>query len=243
MNLFETIGKVSFFICVCAILNSLVGDVIFKSQYSYAKISGFSNELIDTSKDPIQTPLQNPKYIKYKAEKNIYALLPQAEYSISGYIVAKNTNFWLRNIMRNEFDELALIDFGIVWGDLAKDPILLKKYLKFKSHKTLGSARSLSWKYKKPVHETPWSIDYAGTHLAHTHIIPANKNVMSALLKAKNNSIIKLNGYLVDIYTDKSELIAKTSLSRHDTNPTSRGNGACEVMYVTQVQIKNEIYN
>ena len=48
--------------------------------------------------------------------------------------------------------------------------------------------------------------------------------------------------HLVDIYTDKSELVARTSMSRTDTDPTSRGSGACEDMYVKQVQIGNKIY-
>ena len=65
---------------------------------------------------------------------------------------------------------------------------------------------------------------------------------MSSLLTIKKNDIVKLDGYLVDIYTDAGEIVAKTSLSRFDNNATSRGYGACEDMYVTQVQIGNRIY-
>ena len=67
-------------------------------------------------------------------------------------------------------------------------------------------------------------------------------NVMRALSSVKTGDTVKLDGYLVDIYTDKTKLVAKTSLSRTDTDPTSRGSGACEVMYVKQVQIGNKIY-
>ena len=65
---------------------------------------------------------------------------------------------------------------------------------------------------------------------------------MAGLLSIKKNDIVKLDGYLVDIYTDKNELVARTSMSRTDTDPTSRGSGACEDMYVKQVQIGNKIY-
>lgn len=78
--------------------------------------------------------------------------------------------------------------------------------------------------------------------MGHTHIIPATVNVMSAMLKIKKYDTVKLDGYLVDIYTDKGDVIAYTSLSRFDTNATSRGSGACEDMYVTQVQIGDKIY-
>ena len=65
---------------------------------------------------------------------------------------------------------------------------------------------------------------------------------MGGLLHIKKNDIVKIDGYLVDIYTEKSETVALTSLSRFDTNASSRGYGACEDMYVKQVQIGNKIY-
>ena len=117
--------------------------------------------------------------------------------------------------------------------------------MKFKSTKTLGQARALDFHRKG---DAPWSDGYIQSHTAHTHIIPANSNIMGGLLKTKKDNIIKLDGYLVDIYTNKSEIVGRTSLSRSDTNATSRGQngrnagGACEVMYVTEVQIGNKIY-
>lgn len=135
-----------------------------------------------------------------------------------------------------------LMDIGIVWGDLAIDKKALYKHLKFKSTKTLGQARQLQVRCKKNCAGMPWSIDYVDTHLSHTHLIPANPNIMGGLLRIKKNDIVKLDGYLVDIYTDKSETVALTSMSRYDRNTTSRGYGACEDMYVKQVQIGNKIY-
>ena len=134
------------------------------------------------------------------------------------------------------------MDIGIVWGDLAKDKHKLHKYWKFKSHKTLGQSRRLEWQSKVPYNEMYWELNYVNSHISHTHLIPANPNVMGALLTIKKNDIVKLDGYLVDIYTDKSETVAKTSMSRTDTDPTSRGYGACEDMYVKLVQIGNKIY-
>ena len=88
----------------------------------------------------------------------------------------------------------------------------------------------------------PWSLSYVNSHISHTHLIPANPNVMGGLLSIKKNDIVNLRGYLVDIYTDKGETVALTSLSRYDKDTTSRGYGACEDMYVKQVQIGNKIY-
>ena len=213
------------------------------AQYSFPKVSEITENVIKTQQDPIQKEITDSKYIKVKGEKNKYFINPQAKYSISGLVVAKNNNFWFRDVMRSDFDDICLIDFGIVWGNLARDKNELYKYWKFKSKKTLGQSRQLEWRSKCSLNQQPWTLDYFNSHVAHTHMIPANTNVMAALLKIKKNDYIKLDGYLVDIYDKDFQIIAKTSLSRYDTNPTSRGYGACENMYVKSVQIGDKIYN
>lgn len=237
-NIFSKICLV-LFILIC--INSIAGDIFFRMKFSFPHVSATVSTPINTQNEPIQKDLYNAKYFKAYGEKNVYALQPQAEYSISGLVVAKNNNFWFRDIMRNKFDDLALMDLGMVWGDLAQDNKKIYKHWKIKSQKTLGQSRRLSWQ-EKPPYRTSWSGEYVRTHISHTHLIPANLNVMSGLLTIKKNDIVKLDGYLVDIYTLKSETVAKTSMSRTDTDNTSRGYGACEDMYVKQVQIGNKVY-
>ncbi len=217
----------------------MLGDVMFRVKYSFPKVSSITENVIDITKEPVQINIQDAKYIKYYGEREHYVLNPQANYSISALVVAKNSNFWFRDIMRSKFDDVALLDFGLVWGDLAADKKELYKHIKFNSKKTLGQARILYYRWDGT---SPWGKGYITSHIAHTHMIPANSNVMGGLLQIKKNDIVKIDGYLVDIYTDKSELVARTSMSRTDTNASSRGSGACEDMYVTQVQIGNKIY-
>ena len=221
-------------------VNSVVGDFIFRVQYSFPKVTETTNQKILYQKDPTQEDISSARLISVYGDKGKYLLEPKAKYSISGLVVAKNSNFWFRDVMRTPFDDVCLIDFGIVWGDLAADKKVLHRNMKFKSHKTLGQARSLEWRTKSSY--VPWSFEYAASHLSHTHMIPANRNVMGGLLKIKNNDYVKLEGYLVDIYNSYMQPVAKTSLSRFDTNASSRGSGACEDMYVKSVQIGNKIY-
>ena len=236
---FEWFCKICLIIFILICINSMLGDLIFWASYSFPKVTETTTETIDTSKDPIQIDLDGKKYIKAKGEKYNYVLNIMAEYSISGVVVAKNSNFWFRDVMRSTFDDLYLIDFGIVWGDLAQDKNKLYKYTSFKSKKTLGQSRRLNWHW---THDNPWGGSYIASHTSHTHMTPANANVMGALLKIKRNDIVKLDGYLVDTYSDNAQLIAHTSMSRGDTDATSRGSGACEEMYVTKVQIGDKIY-
>lgn len=228
------------FIIIC--LNSILGDAMFRLQYSFPKVSSTSSVKINTLADPIQNNLSGNDIITVRGDKNRYILRPQAEYSLAGLVIARNTNFWFRDIMRSTFDDVCLMDIGVAWGELAVDKKLLYKHWKFKSYKSLGQSRRLEWRSKPPYDNTVWDLGYVSSHVSHTHLIPANANVMGALLTIKKNSIVKLDGYLVDIYTDKNELVARTSMSRHDKDSTSRGSGACEDMYVTKVQIDNKIY-
>jgi len=246
-DIFKWFGRFSLILVILISFNSILGDITFRLKYSFPKVSEISNKKISTYAEPIQKDITETKYIKAYGEKNLYALRAEAEYSISGLVVAKNSNFWFRGIMRNDFDDIALMDIGLVWGDLARDKKLLNDNIKFKSVKTLGQARQLQPKCKKHwCKDFPWSWDYFNSHDSHNHLIPANANVMGALLKIKRNDIIKLDGYLVDIYSDKSKLIAMTSLSRTDNNATARGlnngGGACEIMYVNSIQIGDKIY-
>lgn len=112
---------------ILIIINSILGDILFRIKYSFPKIADTSQNIINTQNEPVQNNLADSNYIKAYGEKNIFALKPQAEYSIAGLVVTKNTNFWFRDIMRSTFDDICLMDIGIVWGELAKDKQKLYK--------------------------------------------------------------------------------------------------------------------
>lgn len=240
---FDIFCKCSMVFVLFICLNSVVGDIIFRLQYCLPKVTYTSNKPIITSSEPVQKNLDGKKSVKTFGEKHGYILNLQAEYSISALVLTKNTNFWFRDIMRSRFDDICLMDLGLAWGELAQNPKELYKNWKFKSYKSLGMGRRLEWRTKSGYSDASWNLSYVSSHVAHTHLIPASPNVMSALLKIKKNDIVKLDGYLVDIFdADTSQIIAKTSLSRTDTDPASRGYGACEDMYVKRVQIGDKVY-
>ena len=191
----------------------------------------------DMSEDVAYIETKNPKeLIRIKPlENNLdVKLLPMAYYSTSGRTVATNHVF---SFSRWIFDDIVPFDIGLVWGDLASVDVL-NKYFKFKSEKVfMSGARQLSYEVKNGA---PLSGDYISSHRSHIHIIPANKNIFSALLTLKTNDLVKLDGYLVDIFVKDSHI--KGSLSDSDGNGSSRSGGACKVMYLTKLQIGRLIY-
>ena len=78
------------------------------------------------------------------------------------------------------------------------------------------------------------------SHISHTHIIPANVNIMAALNTIKNYDKVELEGEIVNVKVKGHEHIS--SLERNDDNGSAQGGGACEIMYVTKVKVGHKIY-
>jgi len=238
--------KRNIIIAVIILLFLCRGSITYWAKFGIAIPSATTKEVIDTSKDPVQTNYdeeeQEQKKFTYHSliNKGTMEITPQAHYVLSGKVIAYNHDFLF---ISKFLDSAALYDLGTAWGELA-DTKLLKKYIKVSSYKIqLTGARRMSWNWRSDV---PYSDKYITSHLSHTHIIPANRNIMAAMLKLRLYQDFKLEGELVDM-TSKDEknhkiYTYKTSLSRTDTDKSSRGFGSCETMYVTKVQIGNKVY-
>ena len=101
------------------LFNSLMGDLFFKLRHLNPKPTNTTQEILSVAEDPVQVMLTKDEATKIsrRTDKNrVFNLLPQAKYSITGMLVAKNTNFFLRDVLHSDFDEICLIDFGLVWG-------------------------------------------------------------------------------------------------------------------------------
>lgn len=238
--------KRNIIIAVILLLFLFRGTIIYWAKFGIAIPTRSTKEFIDVTKEPVQTNYTEEEKKKKKfvyhslINKGTMEITPQAHYVISGKVIAYNHDFLF---ISKFFDSAALYDLGTAWGKLA-DKKLLKKYVKVYSEKVqLTGARRLNWSWRSDI---PYSEEYIISHLSHTHIIPANRNIMAAMLKFRDYQDFKLEGELVDMTAKDTRenkiYMYKTSLSRTDTDRTSRGFGACETMYVTKVQIGNKVY-
>lgn len=229
-----------FIIVIIVVLFFARGSILFWLKFSFAIPSGYETSVIDVSKDPIQINYsekqkENRKF-EYKSlinGHNIY-MYPQAKYKIAGIAVAYNYSFFIRNEF---FDSAALYDLGLSWGKIG-DKKFYQKYFECYSQKNEMTGARVLWT-KVKTREMPVTLDYINTHFSHSHLVPANRNIMAALLKIKRWDKVEIEGELVNMryYTKNKEMYTNTSLSRSDT-----GLGACETIYVTKVKIGNTIY-
>ena len=120
------------------------------------------------------------------------------------------------------YNTIAKKDVGIVWGNLVQDDIL--KNIKF----SMNGARFLKYTYRRGDWEKKLSSPIK-TLCSNNHLISDDETITSLIKQIKKNDYIKISGYLINAYWDNSYLT--TSTSRDD-----EGNGACEVVYVTDIK-------
>ena len=221
--------------------------VIFKGWFCYwlkfgiAVPSKFNAKPVDIQSEPIQINYtkkeKKNKMFLYQSfiNKNKILIMPQAHYEMSGTTVAFNHSFVFTF---SYFDSAALYDLGTAWGKMGNKRFYNKYYNSYSQKNELRGSRILWTQAKTNPPALPW--EYSTSHFSHSHIVPANRNIMAALLKIKKWDRIKIEGDLVDMsYEDKHY---HTSMSRNDSGYGDRGNGSCETIYVTKVQIGRRVY-
>lgn len=222
------------------------GWIFYWLRFGIAIPSAIDLKPINVKSDPVQTDYddqtKHDKSFMYKSLINDHEMLiiPQAHYVLPANVVAINHDFLF---ISDFFDSAALFDLGAAWGQLA-DKKFFNKYIKIYSQKVeMTGSRRLNWQYSRYI---PMDPNYINSHISHSHIIPANRNIMAALLKLKEWDKVEIEGELVDMeYVDKRTNRTweyRTSLSRNDIDETSRGYGACETIFVTKVKIGNRVY-
>jgi len=177
-------------------------------------------------KDPEQSVFYNLKNEPIIFKKNNYkiGLYPQANYRIYAMIMSKKRYYFGWD------GEIAPYDLALAWNELMLP----------ENQKGISYTQSNRWYYYDYNEKFPLSPYYIPVHSANHHIIPANKNVFSAIDKARNREKIYMEGYLVYISgtVGNGTVHWNSSLTRNDT-----GAGACEIFYIKKAILNGKIYD
>jgi hypothetical protein len=177
-----------------------------------------TGEPIDVSRDPLQTATGRPSF-EIATRKGPVTLDPRAAFDAAA-VVAGDEHY--------RFDDgafLVPVDLVMTWGKLPEEP--------YRSKVSYGQiTRYYFW-------HTPASdldLHYIETHSANMHLIPADDNVRRALLSVGRGDRVRVQGLLVNARRDDG-FHWTTSMTREDTGP-----GACELVWVEQIQIGRDVY-
>lgn len=187
------------------------------------RITGVDSEKMDMSRDPEQTPVTSNDPIVITVKNGSFTLTPKARYCLSGVVASRESysDGWESII--------SPLDLAIVWGKLSESGC--DKYIFY--------SQSSRWYFFKTKAGSPFDTTYIYTHSSNNHIVPANKNVSSAVKGIRKKDSVALEGLLVNVTgTYKGKVVVwNSSLSRTDA-----GNGSCELFYVTKVRIDTHVY-
>ena len=179
----------------------------------------YKASFIDYSEDPIQGPAEGS--LKTEAAGYDITIRYLASYDIKALVV--HTHDYNSG---DYTSQLAPRDLALAWGPVAE----------YNNRIDFHWSQSNRWYY--------WQVNDAreldpvggtsgvSTHSANNHIVPANAEIRKELMKVKAGDSVELKGYLVDIHGTKDDgsWVSWTS----STSRTDTGDGACEIIYVTE---------
>ena len=209
-----------------SIRSNLLYIIIFSVVLIYLLTSVISTyigkEYIAVDLNNIEEPIQRPYdgidnleigSINVEVDMNYY-------YELSGKVVA--TFKYLPLTVGNRISPL---DVGVVWGELIDEENL--KHIKWQETGT----RFLTWR----VQDGRWYEDFGGIEglYSNSHLVPSNNKIRSKIKKIKTGDYVKITGYLVNLFWEErnGSYTWQSSITRDD-----QGDGACEVIYVTDIK-------
>jgi len=159
--------------------------------------------------EPLQISNDLPSPWIYKD----FTITARAKYHIKAVILSKH-HYWGAETE----DTLSSYDLALGWGPMSDAKVINQ----------LDISQDGRWYNYHWSKDPPIDPNEIISHSANNHIIAGNQDVLEEVKRFKMYDVVALEGYLVDIQSNKEDWSWHTSLSRTDT-----GGGSCEVFWVT----------
>jgi hypothetical protein len=175
--------------------------------------------------NPVQTETGVPEPFDVTRRGVTYTVTPLYSYELWGLIVSyHHSASFIDTSHRQWQDFINTKDLCVLWGRNVETGVY--KRMSFKN-------RDFTCFYRYPDEETRRL--FTENALSNNHILPADPLVADAVMKARTGDQVRFKGWLVS-YGIKGAPYAR----RSSTARTDRGNGACEVVYVTEFEVLRE---
>jgi hypothetical protein len=168
----------------------------------------WTGELAPSEPQQISGPL--PHAWGYKD----FTVTPRAKYHIKAVILSKH-HYWGEVEME---DTISYYDLALGWGPMSDA----------RNINQLDISQDGRWYNYRWSKNSLIDLSEIIDHSSNNHIVAANQDVLEAVEHFKLYDLIEMEGYLVDIRSNKKDWSWHTSLSRADT-----GGGSCELFWVT----------
>ena len=201
----------------------LIMVVTFFTRNSYRGVDSVAPEVL---LQPIQEELVGPNIISFTKDDYKYTVSPLYVYEISGLIVHRLDYTWFSIYKK---DSVFPLDLCMMWGNDVERGIYKSRDLSFRQ-----DSRFCWWQ---------WSgkLNVNNSEISNSHLVIDNKDIEAKLKDLNEGDQVKITGFLSNIDAintgdpgeyDPPEFSLQTSTTRDDSGP-----GACEIIYVTGIEI------
>ena len=171
--------------------------------------------------DPVQSDTGVPEPFEVTRKNVDYTVTPLYGYELWGMIVSYHHSASFVDVSHRQWkDYINTKDICVIWGKNVVSGVYRK--MKFKN-------RDFTCFYRFPDRET--GRIFTENCLSNNHLLPADPLVAEAVMKARKGDQVRFRGWLVS-YGQKGAPFARVS----STVRNDRGNGACEVVYITEFE-------
>jgi hypothetical protein len=175
--------------------------------------------------DPVQTEDGVPEPFEVTRKNVTYTVTPLFGYELWGMIVSYHHSASFVDISHKQWNDfLNTKDICVIWGSNAESGVYSR--MTFRN-------RDFTCFYRYPDRET--GALFTESCLSNNHLLPADAPIADAVLKARKGDQVRLKGWLVSYGVKGAPYSRRSSTVRND-----RGNGACEVVYVTEFEVLRE---
>jgi hypothetical protein len=174
---------------------------------------------------PIQTEDGVPEPFEVTRKDVTYTVTPLFSYELWGMIVSYHDSASFIDLSHKLWnDYINVKDVCVIWGKNVETGVY--KRMTFRN-------RDFTCFYRYPDQET--GDLFTENALSNNHLLPADPIVTASVKRARKGDQVRFKGWLVS-YGQKGAPYARGS----STVRNDRGNGACEVVYVTEFEILRE---
>ncbi len=209
---------------VFKILYIILIIVFAVSFFQLKKLPSKDKLLVSMFNEPIQATSTILKDFDFSYKNIDYEVKPLADYELWGLVVTTNDiKKWYN--MYHDKNSVNLKDVCVIWGDNLRNNTYHN--IHFKSGEWTCYTR---W-YR------PLDGKFYHNKISNNHLLSDSKQIRQVIRQVRIGDQIHIKGALVDYAKKGSSWYRRTSLSREDTNHTSRSGGACEVFFVNKFEI------
>jgi hypothetical protein len=189
------------------------------------RLPGRDEILPDLLQDPVQTKDDVPDPFDVTRKGVTYMVTPLFRYELWGMVVSDhNANSFVDISHEAWKDYINVKDVCVLWGKNVETGVYRR--MKFRN-------RDFTCYYTYPDQET--GRVFTENCLSNNHLLPADSVVARAVMRVRKGDQIHFKGWLVSYGIKDSPYRRMSSTTRRD-----RGNGACETVFVTDLEILRE---